>query len=228
MKDAVSKQWDAPEPLDTPYRRALQVWDDRDGAARAQAYHWRLATFAALAVAGLAIGGAIYLGTLPKMVVEYVEVDGKGRATHVGRAGRIGAHYPLTHAQVEFHLRAFIDNTRALSSDPLVIRKQWFAAYNYVAGEAHRKLTAYAQANDPFQRAEKARVVVEIETVLPIAPETYQAEWREEIWSKQGTLTARQRWRGSFSVNRIIPDNAEDLAKNPLGVYIIAFSWSRI
>jgi len=228
LKQAVSKQWDPSSPLDTPYRRAQQAWDDRDGSARKQAHSWRLAAFFCMGLVLLALIGMLYLGTLPKTVVEYVEVDSQGRATYVGRAGRIGASYPLTHEQVEFHLREFIDDSRSLSSDPLVIRKNWFDAYRFLAGEATQKLTAYAQANDPFIRAEDKRVVVTIETVLPIAPETYQADWVEELWSKQGSLLETQKWRGSFTVKRIIPDTAAKLAKNPLGVYIVAFSWSRI
>ncbi len=222
-----SKKWDPAEPLDTPYRRARQAWDDRDGAARKQAHNWRLATFFSLGLVGLAIIGMIYLGTLPKTVVEYVEVDTLGHTTYVGRAGRTGSDYQLTHQQVEFHLREFVDDTRSLSSDPLVVRKNWFDAYRFVAGEATQKLTAYAQANDPFERAADERVVVTIETVLPIAPETYQVDWAEEIWSKQGALKETQKWRGSFTVTRIIPTSEEELVRNPLGVYIVAFSWSR-
>ena len=229
MKQAASKKWDPAAPVDTPYRRAQQAWDDRDGSARKQAHSWRLAAFFSMGLVLLAIIGMVYLGTLPKTVVEYVEVDSQsGRATYVGRAGQTGNSYPLTHEQVEFHLREFIDDSRSLSSDPLVIRKNWFDAYRFLAGEATQKLTAYAQANDPFERAKDERVVVTIESVLPIAPETYQADWEEEVWSKKGSLKETQKWRGTFTVARIIPDTAEELAKNPLGVYIVAFSWARI
>lgn len=227
MKQATSKKWEPSGPHDTPYRRAQQEWDDRDGSARKQAYSWRMAAFCCMGLVLLSLSGMLYLGTLPKTVVEYVEVDGQGRAVYVGRAGQIGKDYQLTHEQVEFHLREFVDDSRSLSSDPLVIRKNWFDAYRFLAGEAIKKLTAYAQANDPFKRAEKERVVITIETVLPIAPETYQADWVEEIWSNQGSLKDTQKWRGSFTVNRIIPSTNEELAKNPLGVYIVAFSWSR-
>lgn len=228
MKQATAKRWDAPAALDTPYRRAQQEWDDRDGHARRQAYSWRLAAFGSFGVAAVAVAGAVYLGTLPKTVVEYVEVDGQGRTAYVGRAGQVGADYQLSHEQIAYHLRDFIGNTRALSSDPLVIRRNWFDAYKYVAGEANQKLTAYAQANDPFQRAEEERVVVEIESVLPIAPATYQADWSEELWSKQGSLKGKEKWRGTFTVTRIVPEDVEVLKANPLGVYITAFSWSRL
>ncbi|MCP4336047.1 MAG: type IV secretion system protein [Gammaproteobacteria bacterium] len=228
MKQAASKKWDASAPPDTPYRKAQQAWDDRDGSARKQAHSWRLAAFFCMGLVLLSIIGMLYLGTLPKTVVEYVEVDSQGHATYVGRVGQIGDSYQLTHEQVEFHLREFVDDSRSLSSDPLVIRKNWFDAYRFLAGEATKKLSAYAQANDPFARAKDERVVVTIESVLPIAPETYQADWAEEIWSKQGSLKEKQKWRGTFTVARIIPDTSKELAKNPLGVYIVAFSWARI
>jgi type IV secretion system protein VirB5 len=170
----------------------------------------------------------IYLGMLPKTVVEYVEVDKKGAATHVGRAGRSAQNYPISHAQIDFHLRRFLNDTRSLSSDPLVIRENWFDAYKLLAGEATQVLTAYAQAGDPFERAEKERVNVTVESVLQITPDTWQLDWTEELWSPQGALKETQAWRGSFTVLRIVPEDEEVLRDNPLGLYITAFSWSRI
>jgi len=228
LKTPQSKKWEADAPPDTPYRKAQQEWDDRIGSARVQAKNWRFFSFFALGLAALSIIGMIYLGTLPKTVVEYVEVDKKGSATFVGRAGQAAQNYQLSHAQIGFHLRRFLNDTRSLSSDQLVIRENWFDAYKLLAGEATNVLTAYAQSNDPFNRADKERVNVTVESVLQITPDTWQLDWTEELWSPQGALKETQKWRGSFTVARILPDDEAVLRDNPLGLYITAFSWSRI
>src|SRR3546814_13655837 len=47
-----------PEP-ETPYQKAVQIWDDRIGSARGPATNWRLAAVGRLLLAGGCAGGPV-------------------------------------------------------------------------------------------------------------------------------------------------------------------------
>ena len=228
---AQSKKWAASDKVETPYRKALQEWDRRMGSSLKQARTWRTAAFVCMGLTFFAIAGVIYLGTLPKKVVDYVTIDGAGTATYIGEAGSNWKTFTPTEAQVGRNLRRLIDDTRSLSSDPMIIRKNWLDAYTLLAGEATQILSQYAQANDPFQRSKEVRINVNIETAYPVTDDTWQVDWTEESWSKQGARIGKpESWRGSFTVERLEPEgkNAQQkLRDNPISVYVTRFSWQK-
>src|ERR1700733_15036034 len=125
-----------PEP-ETPYQRAGQVWDDRIGSARVQARNWRLMAFGSLllspgpAPAGGWPGGR---GTVTPWVVQ---VDKIGQAQAVGPAA---AGYQPTDPQIAWHLARFIEDVRGVSADPVVVRKNWLEAYDYVTSQGAQAL----------------------------------------------------------------------------------------
>src|SRR5581483_2646793 len=103
-----------PEPV-TPYQRAAQVWDDRLGAARAQARNWRAMAFGSLALSiGLA-GGLIKLSSESRVTPYVVEVDNLGQAVTVGPAER---EWTPTDPEIAWHLARFVQDVRALPLDP--------------------------------------------------------------------------------------------------------------
>ena len=48
-------------PSANPYLEARREWDERYGDALSRAHHWRLAAFAALSLAGVAVLGVAYV-----------------------------------------------------------------------------------------------------------------------------------------------------------------------
>ena len=226
--NAQSKKWQAEQGPNTPYRKAQQEWDARMGSSLKQARIWKGVAFFCLGLAGVGIAGMIYLGTLPKSIVEYVTVDGTGTATYLGATGRDWNTFTPTEAQVSANIRRFIHDTRSLSSDQMIIRSNWVDAYTLLAGEAAQIANQYAQTHDPFQRSQDLRINVIIESALPVTSDTWQVDWIEELWSTQGVLTATEAWRGSFTVTRLQPDTEEAMRDNPIGVYITRFSWQQV
>ena len=61
-----------------PYLAARREWDERYGDALARAHHWRLAAFAALALAAVAVFGLAYVGSLSKIKPYVVALDHLG------------------------------------------------------------------------------------------------------------------------------------------------------
>src|SRR3984893_9900919 len=104
----------------TPYQRAEQLWDERIGSARVQAANWRLMAFGALALAAVAMGDDIRARSRSIVTPYVVEVDRTGAANAIAQAL---TEYQPSDAQIGYFLARFVQNTRALSVDPILVRQ---------------------------------------------------------------------------------------------------------
>jgi type IV secretory pathway TrbF-like protein len=225
----MTTKWSPDGPLDTPYLRARQEWDSRMGSAVVQAKNWRLATFASLGAVLLSTGGMIYLGGLPKAVPHIIEVDRLGAATYHGPVGQ--SDYVPTEAVITYHLRRFIEDTREISSDLAVLKKNWLDAYLLLTPRGGNMLSAFVQKpeNDPFRRAQDERVTIEILSVVRAAGDTWQLDWRESSWDKGGSpLGEPVIWRAMLRTVVATPKTAEAMQKNPIGLYVDELHWDKV
>ncbi|HED30974.1 MAG TPA: type IV secretion system protein [Prosthecochloris aestuarii] len=226
---ASGRKWSSQGELETPYKRAAQEWDSRMGNAVVQAKNWRLATFAALLFVALpSILGLVYLGAQPKVVPHIVEVSGDGSVVYRGRAGMAWSDFAPGEASVKYHLSRFVNNTRMLSSDQAVVKRNWLDAYTLVTQGAATRLNEYARMKNPFEEARRKRVSVQIMSMVKISDESWQVDWKESAWGKRGEPLGEEFWRGIFRIVMKQPETEEALAANPIGLYIDEFHWSKI
>jgi type IV secretion system protein VirB5 len=213
---------DTPEPV-TPYQKAAQVWDERLGAARVQAHNWRVMALGSLVLSVLLAALLLWLGRSASTVPYIVEVDPRGGARAVGPAAE---SYKPNDAQIAFHLARFVDNVRALSIDPVVVRQNWLKAYDFVTDRAAVTLNEYARDNDPFARVGRETVAVEVASVVRASDSSFQVRWLERIF-EGGALKDTKRLTGLFSIVITPPKTVEAVRKNPLGIYVHTFNWSQ-
>jgi type IV secretion system protein VirB5 len=225
--DARTK-WTPEGQAHTPYMRARQEWDSRMGSVVVQAKNWRLATFASLGVALVSIGGLIYVGSRPKLVPHIVQIDSLGAAHYMGPAAQTASEYTPSDASLKYHLRRFLEDTRTLSSDVAVVRKNWLEAYALVTPRGANMLSAYVSGSDPFKRAASERVTLEVAAMLRASTDGWQIDWRETSWDKAGNPSPAAIWRGMFRLLRETPKTEEAMAKNPIGLYIDEFHWDKV
>lgn len=210
----------APE---TPYQRAAQVWDDRIGSARAQAGNWRLMAFGSLALSiGLA-GALVWQSSRGSVTPWVVQVDRLGQAQAVAPAT---AAYQPTDPQIAWHLARFIEEVRSIPADPIVVRQNWLRAYDYTTDKGALALNDYARAADPFGQVGKVQIAVDVASVVRASPSSFRVEWVERRY-QDGVLASTQRWAAILTVVLQAPRTADDLRKNPLGVFVHALNWSR-
>lgn len=229
MKDAKSKKWLASAPVDTPFKRAAQEWDKRMGNALVQAKNWRMAVFITyLAIVLPLIFGCIYLGSLPKIEPHVIDVLPDGSAIYRGPVGKSWERYTPPKQTIKFQLHRFLSDTRSISSDLAVVKKNWFDAYNLLTPKAATTLSTYANDNSPFERAKTQRVSIEVTATVATSADSWQVDWTEIIWGPKGNVIDTEYWRASLRVAMIKPNSDADLIKNPLGIYIDEFHWSRI
>lgn len=83
----------------------------------------------------------------------------------------------------------------------------------------------------PFKRAAKETVDVQITSVIPQSDETWQVDWMETVRARgDGSIISRFRMRALVRIYVVPPTNRtseEQIRKNPLGIFIRDFNWSK-
>jgi type IV secretion system protein VirB5 len=214
----------ATTPIETPYTLAAREWDSRIGSARVQARNWRYLAFAATAGMLLLAVGLIHLADKKQVATYVVEVDDLGRP---GRITLASDAYQPTAAQSGYFVGELVRLVRERPLDPVVLRKQWSKAYGFLAGDAIPAMNQYA-ASDTGMDALGNRLArtVEISSILQRSKDSYQVRWTETTYAN-GARRSTEQYTGLFTVALSPPKTEEEAFRNPLGLYVTSFTWSR-
>ena len=218
---------------ENPYLAARRTWNDQSIANVANRQMWQLVGILSLMIALAGVGGMIYIGSQSKFVPYVVEVDKLGQPVAVAPAQRAAAvDSRVVHATVA----SFISDIRMVSPDIALQRKAVFRLYSMLGSND----PATAKSNDwlnghedssPFKRATKETVSIEIASVIPQTPDTWQVDWIETTRDRQGVVKGEPfRMRALVTVYTVTstPETTEEQVRNnPLGIYIRDFSWSK-
>lgn len=222
FKRASVRYSETPEPT-TPYQAAGQLWDERIGSARIQARNWRLMSFGCLTLAIGMASGLLYQAGSSTVTPYVVEVDQLGQVKAIGPA--IEAYRP-TDAQIAHSLARFIQNVRALPTDPIVVRQNWLEAYDFTTDRGGAALNDYARANDPFSKVGRSSVAIEVTSVVRASESSFQIRWIERRY-ENNQLAGTDRWTAIITIVLHPPRTEDRLRKNPLGIFVNGINWSR-
>lgn len=222
FKRPTQRYGQTPEPV-TPYQKAEQLWDERIGSARVQAKNWRLMAFGCFSLAVGLSGTLIWQSMQSRVVPFVVEVDKFGEAHAVAPAVQ---DYQPTDAQIAWHLARFIGNLRSISTDPVLVRQDWLLAYDFATDRAALFLNDYAKKNDPFAQIGTRSVSVQVTSVVRASETSFQVKWVEQTFERGGLLRS-EHWTAILTVVIQPSRTAEQLRKNPLGLFVKAIDWSR-
>ncbi|SDF00780.1 type IV secretion system protein VirB5 [Rhodospira trueperi] len=115
---------------------------------------------------------------------------------------------------------------RSVSTDPVLVRRNWLAAYDFVTDRVALFLNEHARDTDPFTRIGERSVSVQITSVVRASERSFQVAWTEQHFER-GSPVATERWTAILTVTLRLPRTAEALRANPLGLFITAIDWSR-
>jgi type IV secretion system protein VirB5 len=208
---------------ETPYQRAGQAWDERIGSARVQAANWRLIALGLLASNIVQSGGMIWQTARGTVTPWVVEVDRLGQTLAVGPAVR---SYRPPDPVIAWTLSRFVENTRAVPADPVVLGQNWRRAYDFADAAGAAALSDYARGADPFALVGKAQVSVDVTNVVRASPDSFRLAWVERRYV-DGKLASTQRWSAILTLVIAAPTSPEAFVKNPFGIFVRAISWSR-
>lgn len=212
----------SPEP-ETPYQKAAQAWDERIGSARVQAKNWRIMAFGSLILSASFASALVWQSARGTVVPWVVQVDNLGQSQAVAPAV---AEYRPTDPQIAFHLGRFIEQTRSIPSDAIIVRQNWLRAYEFTTDRGAATLNDYARANDPFTKVGRQQIAVEVSSVIRASNDSFRVAWTERHY-ENGQLSTTERWTAILTIVIQTPRDAERLRANPLGIYVNAISWSR-
>ena len=125
-----------------------------------------------------------------------------------------------------FHLGRFIEQTRSIPADAIIVRQNWLRAYEFTTDRGAAALNDYARANDPFTRVGRQQIAVEVSSVIRASNDSFRVAWTERHY-ENGQLSRTERWTAILTIVIQTPRDAERLRANPLGIYVNAISWSR-
>lgn len=221
FKRASHSYGETTEP-ETPFQKAGQIWDERIGAARAQAANWRFMAFGCLTLAAASSVGLIWRSLQSTVTPYVVEVDELGAVQAVGPAT---LRYNPTDAQIAHHLARFLENVRGLSVDPIVVRQNWLSGYDFTTDKGAAVVNDYARDNDPFENVGRRSRTVDVISVVRVSGDTFQARWIERTF-ENSAFTKTERFTALITIVVDPPRDAATLRKNPLGIFIHGLNWS--
>lgn len=222
-------------PLGTPhpYLNARRSWNSHVGSLIASRTLWQAVALISLLIAFASVGGVVYIGSQSKFVPYVVEVNKLGEAMAVAPASQADK---VDQRIVRAATAEFIVNARTVTPDIAMQRRSIFKVYALMksGSAATRKMTAFLNGSpdtNPFKRAEKQTVNVEVISAIPQTANTWQVDWVETQRTRKGEIMSKPyRMRALLNVgsNAMPPDASDDQIRlNPMGIYISDYSWSK-
>ena len=218
---------------ENPYLAARRTWNEHVGGVVSSRQTWQVVGILSLLIALAGVGGIIHIGSQSKFVPYVVEVDKLGQAAAVSEAQRAAPADPrVVHAAVA----SFVSDARLVSPDVALQRKAVFRVYSMLAANdpATAKMNEWLNGSEdssPFKRAAREMVSIEILSVLPQTPDTWQVDWMETVRDRQGLakgLSYRMRALVTvYVVHATARTGEEEIRNNPLGIHVRDYSWSK-
>jgi type IV secretion system protein VirB5 len=222
-----------PQGAPHPYLNARRSWNSHVGSLIASRTLWQAVALISLLVAFAAVGGVVYIGSQSKFVPYVVEVNKLGEAMAVAPAPQADK---VDQRIVRASVAEFIVNARTVTPDIAMQRRAIFKVYALMnsGSPSTRKMTAFLNGSpetNPFKRAEKQTVNVEIISAIPQTTSTWQVDWVETPRTRKGDIMGKPyRMRALMNVgsNAMPPEASDDQIRlNPMGIYISDYSWSK-
>ena len=119
---------------------------------------------------------------------------------------------------------------RAVPSDPVLIKRNWLNAYQFLRPKAANALNEIANQDpkSPLKRIGEETLTLQPLSVTQVAGgSSYQVRWEETAYNSHGVVIERYIMNGVFTIEVNLPDDEKVLAVNPLGVFITNFQWNR-
>jgi type IV secretion system protein VirB5 len=132
--------------------------------------------------------------------------------------------------EIKYFLSEFIRLVRTVPLDPVVVKQNWLRSYAYLRKDAATLLNELTNRDldSPLKKLGSKAVTVHPLSVVQI-PETksFQARWRETVYSSGGQQLDDYTMLGTFSIEFDEPNDELSLKDNPLGIFITHFQWNR-
>ncbi|KTD14368.1 conjugal transfer protein TrbF [Legionella israelensis] len=217
---------------DNPYLNAKRAWNVHTAGLMKSLQVWQLVGLSSLLITLAAVGGLISIGSQSKFIPLVFQQDANGNTLSVTRADRVGQPSIDDYRAAAAH---FIENIRMVSADVELQKKAVFQVYSYLNQNdaALNKVQEFyndKQRSNPFERATREIVNIEIRSVLQESENTWQVDWVETVRNRDGTVKEKPSVMKAmvtmYQDNELNDISSESILKNPHLIYVRDFNWS--
>ncbi len=209
---------------ENPYEAAKGIWNERYRHFLTAKHNWQILAMAALISNAAQAGGMAWLASRSQVVPYIVRVDEAGRSLVLGPAEATA----ITDSRIiAWQVQEYVQRVREVTADRTAQKNILEAAYRTTRGAATTFLNEHFRAESPFVVMERRTVTAQVESLLQVSSNTWQAEWREIQRSVDGQTIGDERWTGQFTVEIDPPHTTDEITHNPLGFYVTHIGWSR-
>ncbi|MDA8232801.1 MAG: VirB8/TrbF family protein [Magnetospirillum sp.] len=215
-----------PSAPEDPYKAGRKAWDQAFGGYIADRNWWRWVAAGCLVIAGISAADNMARRAGEHIVPWVVQVDKLGNPVVSGPAEQSGHADPKV---ITAQLARWVYDVRTVYADVAAEKKIITEGYTMIikGTPANEKLNDYMGTHDPFERAKKETVGVQVESVLPIAGKVWRADWKETRYAPDGSVLDITERRTDITVDVYPPKDEQTLFTNPSGVYVTDFTWTK-
>lgn len=208
-----------------PYLEARREWDERYGDALSRAHHWRLAAFAALGLAGVAVLGLAYVGSQSKIKPYVVAIDRMGDPIAMAQPVTGGA---VAQRIIAAQVAAWLWEARTVVPGAAAQKALLARVYAMLGQRAAGLMNRWYRTHPPFAGDDET-VNAQITSVLPLSRNTWQVNWTETVF-QGGERRSDSVWKAQITTGRDPKLAATPQARlfNPLGIYIRNITWTQV
>ena len=210
-----------------PYFDGRREWNERYGSYVKQVRTWKIVAFLSILTTLASVVGLTYIGSQNKLVPYVVEVDKLGNAQAINYAVQTNMNQTKV---IKYSLAEFIRNFRTIYGDPKIQKEMIYKIYRYLSPSysAYNIVNAYYKEDSPFDRQSTERVRVKVNSIVQINKDTYQIDWEEIVSDPRGMKIRTDSFKASISLVLVSPTKQAEIIKNPIGLYVKEFNFSKI
>lgn len=211
--------------IQSPYLAARREWNERYGDYIQRAKVWQAVGITSLLIAAASVGGIAYFAGQNKLIPYVVEVDQKGAMVRTYQSTQMQA---TDQRVIRAQLAQFIKDVRTISPDLTVMKNAIRRLYTHLNNnsQASTFLNAYFSENNPFDQAKQYTVGVEILQLLPLSENSWQIEWSEQKFGRDGKNLGKRNYTATVLITLGNTVNELTILDNPVGMEIENIHWS--
>lgn len=221
------------DDLNPSFLDERRTWNSYHAALMADKRLWQVIAVICLMIALISLAGIILQSMKSKYIPYIVEVDRLGQPIFVSVAEQ--ARQPDQRI-IQAQLASFIHDLRTVTIDTNLQTKAIWNVYAVLDSEdpATFKVNDWfngSKESSPFKKAQLYTVNVDLSTIIPQSPATWQIDWLETRYDPQGLKLEESMMRALATIEIRPPGpntSLEQIRRNPVGVYVKDISWSRL
>jgi type IV secretion system protein TrbF len=212
---------------DAPWVQASLLHNDTFLRLAAQTANWRIFGFFALAIAAVAVCGAIYIGGQSKFIPLVIEVDKLGQTVAVrALTGDDATSDPKRVVYREMF--DLMENLRTVSTDRLANNQRLDKGFSRLKSAGYAYVRAELKKNPPNEVGAIKSVQVKVKTALKLAGKSWQIDWEERSFSLAGEEIGLETWRATLQYELIPSGEESAIRTNPIGFTVTDLSWQKV